>query len=90
MFRKNRQAKRSVKIAENRHYIGVNPFTVSYNACVLKIYNATSTLARFEKNSSTLKKRSNILQPWWCSCKIQSRIVVHINGSWSESYHSLN
>jgi hypothetical protein len=60
MFRKIRQAKRSVKIAENRHYIGVNPLFVSYNACVLKIYNATSTLARFEKKILLLWKNDLI------------------------------
>jgi hypothetical protein len=42
---------------------GAIPTIVSYNASDVKIYNATSSLLRFEKQffSSTLKKRSSIL-----------------------------
>jgi hypothetical protein len=34
---------------------GANPTTLSYNASVVKIYNATSNLVRFEKKASNLK-----------------------------------
>jgi hypothetical protein len=39
---------------------GANPTTVSYNAGAVKIYNVTSRLVRFKKNSCT--KHSSLLQ----------------------------
>jgi hypothetical protein len=34
---------------------GANPTIASYNASVVKFYNATGSLARFEKKNSSLK-----------------------------------
>jgi hypothetical protein len=54
---------------------GANPTIVSYNASVVKIYNVTSSLVRFEKQKNignTFIKRSSLLQRWRCSCKFQS------------------
>jgi hypothetical protein len=65
-----------------RFHSGANPTTSSYNASVVKIYNATSSLhSAFSKQkifSSALKKRSILLQRWRCSCKFKSRRI----GSW--------
>jgi hypothetical protein len=48
---------------------GANHTIVSYNAGVVKIYNAISSLALFEnKNISfCFEKRSSLLQCWRCS-----------------------
>jgi hypothetical protein len=48
---------------------------LSYNASVVNIYNATSSLVRFEiKNIFfCFEKRSSLPQRWRCSCKFQSR-----------------
>jgi hypothetical protein len=42
----------------------VNPTIVSYNASAVKIYNATSSLVRFENKNIffCLEKRSSLLQ----------------------------
>jgi hypothetical protein len=43
---------------------GANPTTVSYNASVVKIYNATSSLVRFGNKHILIyfEKRSSLLQ----------------------------
>jgi hypothetical protein len=52
---------------------GANPTTSSYNASVVKIYNATGSLERFEnKNIFFCFERCSILQRWRCS-KFKSR-----------------
>jgi hypothetical protein len=40
---------------------GANPTTVSYNASVVKIYNATSSLVRFENKIVFIYVRKNAL-----------------------------
>jgi hypothetical protein len=53
---------------------GANPTTSSYNASVVKIYNATSSLVRFQNQNYflVLWKRSTLLQRWRCSCKFRN------------------
>jgi hypothetical protein len=54
----------------------------SYNAGVVKIYSATSSLVRFEiKKPLFFEKRSSLLQRWRCSCKVQSRKLGSRPGS---------
>jgi hypothetical protein len=54
----------------------------SYNAGVVNVYNASSSLVRFEiKNifSSTLKNAlAYYIQPWLCSCKVVGFAPVSI------------
>jgi hypothetical protein len=56
---------------------GANPTIVSYNARVVKIYSATSSLVRFENQIKFFyfEKRSGLLQRWHCSCKFTSRRI---------------
>jgi hypothetical protein len=58
------------------NYIGkpaANPTIVSYNASAVRIYNATSSLVRFEKNVFFyFEKRPSLLQRRQCSCKFRS------------------
>jgi hypothetical protein len=47
---------------------------MSYNASVVKIYNATGSLARFENKKKYFfffEKRYSLLQRWRCSCKLK-------------------
>jgi hypothetical protein len=48
-----------------------NPTIASYNASAVKIYNATSSLERFENKTNFLyyDKRPTLLERWHCSCK---------------------
>jgi hypothetical protein len=57
---------------------GCNPTTVSYNARVVKIYYAKSSLVHSENKNifSTLKKCSSLLQLWRCGCKFNSRRIA--------------
>jgi hypothetical protein len=51
---------------------GANPTIVIYNASVVKIYNTTNSLVRFENKNILfliLKKCSSLQQRWRCSCK---------------------
>jgi hypothetical protein len=50
---------------------GANPTTLSYNASVVKFYNATGSPARFENKNIFFffEKRYSLLQRWRCSCK---------------------
>jgi hypothetical protein len=50
---------------------GANPMTSSYNASVVKIYNATGSLTRFENNIIffCFEKCCSPLQRWRYSCK---------------------
>jgi hypothetical protein len=53
-------------------------WTTSYKTNVVKIYNATGSLARFKKQkyfSSPLKKTLSLLQRGRCSCKLLSRKI---------------
>jgi hypothetical protein len=45
---------------------GANPTAMSFNAGIVKIYNATSSLVRFEKKILLLLP--SLLQRWRCSC----------------------
>jgi hypothetical protein len=47
-----------------------NPSILSYNASGVKIYNATSSLVRFE--SKNIFFYIEILQCWRCNCKVGS------------------
>jgi hypothetical protein len=64
--------------------LGAHQWTQSYdfdyNAGVVKIYNATGSLARFDNKNIFFyfEKRSSLLQRWGCSCKFKSRRI----GSW--------
>jgi hypothetical protein len=60
-----------------------NPAVVSYNASAVDY----SGLVRFEAKifSSTLKKRSRLLQRWRCGCKFRSRL-----GAGIQNYFFLN
>jgi hypothetical protein len=50
---------------------GANPTIVSYEASVVKLYNATSGIVRFENTNIVFysEKRSSLLQRWRCSCR---------------------
>jgi hypothetical protein len=55
-----------------------NPTIVSYNASVVRIYDAAaSSLARFENKTKyyTLEKRSSLLQQWRCGCKFKCHSI---------------
>jgi hypothetical protein len=43
---------------------GANPKTVRFNALVVKIYHASSSLVSIKIVSVILKKRSSLLQRW--------------------------
>jgi hypothetical protein len=61
----------------NNFNTGANPTIASYNASAVKIYNATSSLLRFENENNFYKfeKRTSLLQRWRCSCKFLSRRI---------------
>jgi hypothetical protein len=46
---------------------GANPTIGSYNASVVKIYNATKSMPRFYKKTFLLYKLSSLLQHWRCT-----------------------
>jgi hypothetical protein len=50
---------------------------VSYISNAVKIYNATSSLARFESKNNFFYfvSRTNLLQRWRCRCKFASRRI---------------
>jgi hypothetical protein len=58
---------------------------VSHNGSAVKIYNATSSLMRFDNKNVFFyfEKRSSLVQHWRCSCscKFRSRRI----GSWMEN-----
>jgi hypothetical protein len=74
----------SAKIWVRNWKPGANPTIVSYNASVVQVFNATSSLGHFEnKNiSSTLKKRSSLLQRWRCSWKLKCRRIGSRSKIW--------
>jgi hypothetical protein len=49
---------------------GANPTIKSYNASVVKIYNATNSLTRYLKKLSDIK-RFSLQQRWSCRCKLK-------------------
>jgi hypothetical protein len=59
---------------------------LSYNASVVKVYNATCSLERFKNKNIffCFEKRCSLLQRWRCSCKFKSRRI----GSWCIHLHT--
>jgi hypothetical protein len=59
------------RISYSHPFSGANPTIASYNASVVNFYNATGSLARFEKKNIIFYflKRSSLLQHWRCGWK---------------------
>jgi hypothetical protein len=70
--------------------LGANPTIASYNASVVKFYNAMGSLARlnFYLFIFFFEKRYSLLQRWRCSCKFKNRRIgcMELKQIWRDLY----